>query len=396
MGNEQSQLGAAGPGGQPYGFQVLRNTNESLAIEPWFDFICGINGRQIDDGNPLLFRQEVQNCLGTAVTLGIWSAKGQRLRDLVIPLPRPSSTNSKQTALSLGLTLQWTPLSITSNIWHILSVAPSSPSDVAGLLPFSDYILGTPDEGGVAGENGLAELVEQYMDRPLRLWVYNHEFDVVREVTIVPRRGWGGEGALGCVLGFGALHRLPVPLTEGAVVMPGETLFERNSGEMERKVGTPVKQLPLGAVPPPQMVGFPPVDGSGVRAGTPTAPGYQTPTSQYITPAYAAPNLFTSARYSPAPPPPPTKAEITSPPSTPRAGPTPGSPAQFTSPPPPTKHHKPRRHHAIPAGMDEYMRESEQASLEADRPSSAFGNRGGTPVPPPPRGAVPPPPRRAT
>ena len=30
-----------------YGFQVLRNTNLELGIEPWFDFIVGINGREI-------------------------------------------------------------------------------------------------------------------------------------------------------------------------------------------------------------------------------------------------------------------------------------------------------------------------------------------------------------
>jgi len=30
-----------------YGFQVLKNLNVDLAIEPWFDFIIGINGRTI-------------------------------------------------------------------------------------------------------------------------------------------------------------------------------------------------------------------------------------------------------------------------------------------------------------------------------------------------------------
>lgn len=30
-----------------FGFQVLRNKNTELAIEPWFDFIVGINGRMI-------------------------------------------------------------------------------------------------------------------------------------------------------------------------------------------------------------------------------------------------------------------------------------------------------------------------------------------------------------
>jgi len=33
--------------GASFGFQVLKNTNKFIAIEPWFDFICGINGRLV-------------------------------------------------------------------------------------------------------------------------------------------------------------------------------------------------------------------------------------------------------------------------------------------------------------------------------------------------------------
>ncbi len=33
--------------GHGYGFQVLRNTNLELGVEPWFDFVVGINGRTI-------------------------------------------------------------------------------------------------------------------------------------------------------------------------------------------------------------------------------------------------------------------------------------------------------------------------------------------------------------
>lgn len=36
-----------GPGDNTYGFQVLRNTNKELPLEPWFDFIIGINGHFI-------------------------------------------------------------------------------------------------------------------------------------------------------------------------------------------------------------------------------------------------------------------------------------------------------------------------------------------------------------
>lgn len=36
-----------GPSDNSYGFQVLRNTNKELPLEPWFDFIIGINGHLI-------------------------------------------------------------------------------------------------------------------------------------------------------------------------------------------------------------------------------------------------------------------------------------------------------------------------------------------------------------
>jgi len=151
--------------------------------------------------------------------------QGQRTRTIHIPVP--------QTNPSLCLTLQWTSISAVSNIWHILDVPASSPADIAGLLPYSDYILGTP-EGMLHGESGLGELVEDHIGRPLRLYVYNNEYDVTREVTIHPSRDWGGEGAMGCVLGYGALHRLPAPLSE-PVADPGEILFETENARFSNE-----------------------------------------------------------------------------------------------------------------------------------------------------------------
>ncbi|KAL3418995.1 GRASP55/65 family protein [Phlyctema vagabunda] len=226
-----SRLDADGPGAKAnhsfgmFGFQVLRNKNPELGIEPWFDFVIGINGRQIDDSDPSLFAQEVRNCAGSTVTLGVWSAKGQRTRTLHIPVPKENP--------GLGISLQWTGLSSVANIWHILDVPANSPADLAGLLPYSDYILGTP-EGVLHGESGLGELVEDHIGRPLRLYVYNNEYDVTREITIHPSKDWGGEGALGCVLGYGALHRLPAPLSE-PVAGPGETLFETENARFSNE-----------------------------------------------------------------------------------------------------------------------------------------------------------------
>ncbi|TKA75043.1 hypothetical protein B0A49_02190, partial [Cryomyces minteri] len=109
------------PGAQSgYGFQVLRNTNLELPIEPWFDFIIGINGRTLDNPDPNLFATE-----------------GQRIRELYVPIPLDPP--------SLQLSLQWTPLSDIENVWHILDVIPDSPADIAGLLPYGDYVIGSPE-----------------------------------------------------------------------------------------------------------------------------------------------------------------------------------------------------------------------------------------------------------
>lgn len=222
-----------------FGFQVLRNKNNDIPIEPWYDFVIGINGRQIEDPDTNSFAIEIRNCAGSNVALAIWSAKGQRVRTLQVAVPTPSPT--------LGLTLQWTPISSTEDVWHILDVIPDSPADIAGLLPYGDYIVGTP-EGNVHGEAGLGELVEDYLSRTLRLWVYNHEYAVTRLVTITPSRSWGGSGALGCVLGFGALHRLPAPLNEPPAG-PGETLFEtaRFSNEENRPSSAKLRSYPSGS-----------------------------------------------------------------------------------------------------------------------------------------------------
>ena len=33
---------------------------------------------------------------------------------------------------------------------------------------------------------------------------------MTREITLTPNVGWGGEGSLGCGIGYGYLHRIPI------------------------------------------------------------------------------------------------------------------------------------------------------------------------------------------
>lgn len=168
--------------------------------------------------------------------------KGQKIREIYTPVPKESP--------ALGLSLQWMPLTSTGDVWHVLDVSPNSPADLAGILPYGDYIIGSP-EGVVKGESGLAELVEdvitgsvfifmlisQYLERPLQLFVYNHEYNITRLVDMTPSRQWGGQGALGCTLGYGALHRIPPTLDEPPDA-PGDTIFD--TAATEEKQGASV------------------------------------------------------------------------------------------------------------------------------------------------------------
>ncbi|KIW59302.1 hypothetical protein PV05_03757 [Exophiala xenobiotica] len=266
-GEPSSRPAEQGPSDNSYGFQVLKNPNTELPLEPWFDFIIGINGHFIDSPDPNLFATEVRNCAGGYCSLDLWSAKGQRTHALTVPVPPTGS---------LGLSLQLAPLNSTQNIWHVLNIpSPLSPAHQAGLLPHSDYILGSPS-GTLKGEAALGELVEDHLNRSLVLWVYNSEFDVVREVELVPRRGWGGEGALGAVLGFGALHRLPVGLGE-EVQAPGENLFDAEGKSMQdaqsADAASNFQPAPTPTLPPPPMVNpnIPPPPMMNPNAAPPTA-----------------------------------------------------------------------------------------------------------------------------
>ena len=211
---------------------------------------------------------------------------------------------------------------------------PNSPADAAGLLPYGDYIVGTP-EGNVHSEAGLGELVEDFLSRTLRLYVYNHEYGVTRLVTITPSRSWGGNGALGCVLGFGALHRLPAPMNEPPAG-PGETLFEtaRFSNEESRPISSHAQSYPSGTSL------------------------YQTTSNTQST------DLLVPATLA-SPPPPPMGSTPSGPPRTSRKARKPASPN---------------------SAFEEYFKEGEQKSKEEDSAPAAKSA-----PPPPPKMSGPPP-----
>ena len=306
--------------GNAYGFQVLRNGDPNLRLEPWFDFVIGINGHNIDNSDPNLFLTEVRNCAGSTISLGVYGVKGQVVREVYAAIPPGDA--------GLGLSLQWAPLSVAEDVWHILDVMPNSPADVAGLLPYGDYVIGSP-ERQLHGESALGELIDDFTNGSLRLYVYNHEYDVTRTITITPAKGWGGEGVLGCVLGYGALHRVPAPLNEPSTG-PGETMFESSDD--------------------PQVL-------SEKTEGFAHANVDEQGGADFLVPA----NMQVQSR---SPPPP-------------SGGPPQGKPK------------KQRAHHATTApaaGLDDYFAEGEQKSREVDGDSTPKPKSS---LPPPPKGGPP-------
>ena len=137
------------------GYHVLRVLANSPAanagLEPWFDYICGVNSTKIDNTNAHLLDSTVKSAAEQKlpVTFTVYSAKGQTLRDIYL---EPST--------EVGVSLRWCPLSSAANVWHVLDVYPSSPAEIAGFIPFNDYIIGSP-EGTLRGEMSLGELVEE-------------------------------------------------------------------------------------------------------------------------------------------------------------------------------------------------------------------------------------------
>jgi len=159
---------------------------------------------------------------GRTLRLLVWNSKSKLTRVVpIVPSRKWSSQLSEGSEPDpsfrpslLGLSMRiCEPEKSTDNVWHVLDVIEGSPAESAGLVPMGDWILGW--SGGVlSAENDFYDLVEDHVDKPLRVYVYSYDFDTTREVVLIPNRHWGGEGLLGCVFGYGLLHRIP-PQPEG-------------------------------------------------------------------------------------------------------------------------------------------------------------------------------------
>lgn len=266
--------------GLNYGFRVLSVKKDSQSdlngVQSWFDYIIGINGHEIptnyNEQNFLIpnynhFINEISR--NSTVEFLIWSAKGGTTRTVVLninpidlnssleEIPLESNSNFLQQSLfkNLGLSIQWTSLLTATYVYHILTINPNSIAEQCGLIEHSDYIIGAQD-GLLAtgGEDLLGRLILSKRNTNLELYVYNQDYDIVRPINIIPT-----ESGLGAGVGYGILHRLPIP----SYNEPGSVLFNTNE-ENFKPMNDLVNQHHFSAAPAPA----PPIHGRKKKTHT--------------------------------------------------------------------------------------------------------------------------------
>jgi hypothetical protein len=195
------------PGGGTEGYHVLRvqdgSPGQKAGLEAFFDFIVAIGNTRLNQDNDTL-KNLLKANIEKEISMTVYSSKSQTVREVFIS---PSTLWGGQGLL--GVSIRFCSFEgANENVWHILEVSPKSPAELAGLRPFSDYIIGA--DSILHESEDLFSLIEAHEGRPLKLYIYNTETDHCREVTITPNGAWGGEGSLGCGIGYGYLHRIPI------------------------------------------------------------------------------------------------------------------------------------------------------------------------------------------
>lgn len=212
------------PGGGTEGYHVLRVQDNSpghkAGLEAFFDFIVSIGNTRLNQDNEIL-KDLLKANIEKAIKMLVYSSKTGRVREVELT---PSHQWGGQGLL--GVSIRFCSFDgANENVWHVLDVQSNSPAAQAGLLSDADYIIGA--DTVLHESEDLFTLIETHEAKPMKLYVYNTELDGCREVTITPNSAWGGDGSLGCGIGYGYLHRIPTkqsnPSLQTLVVLPNSS-----------------------------------------------------------------------------------------------------------------------------------------------------------------------------
>lgn len=308
------------PGGGMEGYHVLRVQENSpgqiAGLEAFFDFIVSIGNTRLDQDNDTL-KELLKNSIEKELKMTVYSSKTQTIRTVNIT---PSNLWGGQGLL--GVSIRFCSFEgANENVWHILEVEANSPSDIAGLQSYKDYIIGA--DSVLHESEDLFSLIEAHEGRPLKLYVYNVETDSCREVTVTPDTQWGGSGSLGCGIGYGYLHRIPTqrggPIIDTPKRSPndasdGETLLQVATGSEVEAVASSIAGISVGEGIPATMTAGSTIPPPTAFTAAPDAhPAFATATATAATTAAipaastAVPNIPPPAAFTPTSVPPPVE-----------------------------------------------------------------------------------------
>lgn len=278
------------PGGGTEGYHVLKvqdnSPGQKAGLEAFFDFIVAIAGTRLDQDNDMLKELLRQN-VDKPVRVTVYSSKTQTIRELTLT---PSNNWGGQGLL--GVSIRFCSFEgANESVWHILEVHPNSPAELAGLRAYSDYVIGAD---AIRHENDdLFTLIETHEQQPLKMYVYNLDDDACREVTIKPNTAWGGEGALGCGIGYGYLHRIPVQ--QAPSPPPSSTVPATSSVDVVTPVAVPLVAPTAPSVVAPTLPYIPPLANTFGSTNAENRPPTIEPPAQSIFKTYFNPDDATDA-----------------------------------------------------------------------------------------------------
>ncbi|XP_077580099.1 Golgi reassembly-stacking protein 2-like isoform X1 [Stigmatopora nigra] len=192
--------------GTTYGYHVHgvqpNSPAEKCGLQPFFDFILSLDHKRLNVENDQL-KEVLKANVEKAVSIEVYSTKTMMIRELEVT---PSNMWGGQGLL--GASVRFCSFQgANENVWHVLDVEASSPAALAGLHPHTDYIVGADQV--LQDSEDFFSLIEAQEGKPVKLLVYSTITDDCREVVVTPNGAWGGEGSLGCGIGYGYLHRIP-------------------------------------------------------------------------------------------------------------------------------------------------------------------------------------------
>ena len=232
------------PGGGTHGYHVLKVQDNSPAhlsqLEAYFDFIVTIQGLRLDQESDTLI-EILKVHLNKQVLLGVYNIKGRSWREVGLT---PSTKWGGQGVI--GVSIRFCSFeNVSENIWHILEVYSNSPAEKAGLCSNTDYIIGYE-----MMEEEFDTFIEQNNRREVKLFVYNVASDKCRDIVIMPDQNWGGEGSLGCGVGTGYLHRIPI-VAKGSAARDNSSIPRKSDVEVGDNRDRRVRDFASDSLVPP-------------------------------------------------------------------------------------------------------------------------------------------------